>query len=391
MFWPAGLLGLVAVGGMALADIFSDDNEFSDDESEADPDLLDAQTDPIPPEDWLNNATGDTTWDTTGDTTADDGLAEDPGLETGGASDGLILSGGPGVDFLAGGDGNDSLDGAAGPDQLNGYGGDDWLDGAAGDDQLFGEAGDDTLYGGGGADQLHGGYGADSLFGEAGQDQLFGHDGADLLDGGAGADRIEGGLGDDVLWGGAGDDSLQGAEGDDLIVGGAGVDTLFGGWGDDTLSGLEPGEGPDTANPVAGTDTGPDTSDADPDGLAGSDFLNADFLNGGAGADTIVTGAGDVVTAGEDGDSIVLGDWILDGEAAELTDYNPAEDQLTLVWDMKSDPDPEIEVLADPLTPGLSHILVNGGELAHVYSSGAMSAGDIELVDYADMPDLTPT
>ncbi len=176
-----------------------------------------------------------------------------------------------------------------------------------------------------------------------------------------------------MLLGGRGDDALLGAEGDDVLDGGEGADVLFGGWGDDILTGLE------QANTPSGATSG--VTETEPE---------SDFLNGGGGDDTLLTGAGDVVTAGDGADSIVLGDWIADGDAAELTDFNPEEDRLMLVWDTEQDPDPEIEVIADPVTPGLTHIVVNGAELARVQGGGDVSAADILLVDYADAPDLTP-
>lgn len=96
--------------------------------------------------------------------------------------------------------------------------------------------------------------------------------------------------------------------------------------------------------------------------------------------------AGDGTTAGEGADDIVLGDWIAGQAPAELTDFDPAEDRIMVVWDTVADPDPEIEVATDPLTPGLSRILVNGTELARVQGGGTLRAEDILLVDYADAP-----
>ena len=374
MVWLAGLLGLVAIGGVALADIFSDDDLTEDAEDEG---PADAEPDRAPE---TANAESLLPLDTgsTGEENVDESRDLQPLPDDG--PQGLTLTGGPEIDFLSGGAGEDDIAGGSGQDQINGYGGDDRIAGGPGGDRLTGADGDDRLAGGTGADVLHGGYGADDLRGEAGDDQLFGHAGADRLAGGAGGDRMEGGLGDDTLLGGAGDDALHGAESDDVLEGGAGADTLFGGWGDDTLSGLEPRDGGTTPG-----DTETDPARPGPEGHPASDFLN-----GGSGADTILAGAGDVVTAGEAGDDIVLGGWIAEGAAAELMDYDPAEDQLMLVWDTKADPAPEIEVTADPEIPGMSHIVVNGTELARVHGGAAVAPGDIRLVDYADAPDLAP-
>ena len=67
--------------------------------------------------------------------------------------------------------------------------------------------------------------------------------GNDLLSGGDGYDDLFGGLGNDTLNGGTGWDWLFGGEGNDSLNGGAGDDLLVGGPGDDTLTG---GSGSDT-------------------------------------------------------------------------------------------------------------------------------------------------
>ena len=133
-------------------------------------------------------------------------------------------------DILSGLDVDDVLTGSGGDDQINGYGGDDIVDGAAGDDDLHGGSGADQIHAGDGDDVLHGGGGQDTLSGGDGDDSLFGH---------ADDDTLFGDTGDDSMNGGDGDDALHGGLGDDVLAGGEGSDSLFGGWGDDVLSGVD--------------------------------------------------------------------------------------------------------------------------------------------------------
>lgn len=258
----------------------------------------------------------------------------------------LILPGDSGDNVLQGGDGND---------QIGGYEGDDILRGRDGDDGLYGADGDDILSGGAGDDTLHGEYGDDTLRGGDGDDMMFGHYGADDLRGGDGDDEMHGGQDDDTLHGGKGDDALHGSDGDDTLAGGAGQDTLFGGVGDDTLTGADDGN-------------------------------TSDFLNGGGGNDTILAGAGDVVTGGDGADTIGLDHRIAGAGTADLMDFDPAEDRLLVIWDTTGNPDPDIEVLDDPDDPGLSHIVIDGIEIALVRGGGVVSVDDILLVDIADAP-----
>lgn len=50
---------------------------------------------------------------------------------------------------------------------------------------------------------------------------------------------------------------------------------------------------------------------------------------------------------------------------------------------LEQNPTPEIEVIADEDTPGLSHIWINGNEVASVMGGATLSAEDIVVVDHA--------
>lgn len=238
MFLFASLLGILAVGGVALAtDLSTQTDEDEPDEALSDePENLSAAT-----------------------------PAQDD-------ADGLILAGNNAAESVLGGTGDDLV---------NGYAGDDMISGGDGHDDLHGGEGNDHLSGGSGNDVLHGEDGQDMLSGDDGHDQLFGHNDDDRLMGGTGDDELHGGAGNDALLGGAGNDVLHGGLGDDVLAGGDGQDTLFGGAGDDVLSGVEGGmsDDPTDADFLNGG-TGDDTI------VAGGN----DVVTGGEGADDVVLG-----------------------------------------------------------------------------------------------------
>jgi Ca2+-binding RTX toxin-like protein len=207
-------------------------------------------------------------------------------------SSGGATYGGDGNDTIIGGPGNDSLFGGDGDDYIRGGDGDDIIDGGRGKNLLYGDGGNDTfnaytvegnpdgdtIFGGAGNDTIYGGAGKDVIFGEGGDDVIYGGGGDDVINGGDGNDTIygdmhgfargsdgndtiDGGAGDDVIHGQGGNDTLRGGDGNDRLFGDSGVDHLYGGNGKDYLDG----------------------------GFWSFDSLNvADYLEGGAGADTFV-------------------------------------------------------------------------------------------------------
>jgi Ca2+-binding RTX toxin-like protein len=175
------------------------------------------------------------------------------------------------------------------------------------------------------------------------------------LEGGIGQDLLNGGLGDDTLDGDEGDDQLFGREGDDILQGGIGRDVLSGGEGDDHLTGY------------VLDDNGDDVDDFD-------------YLNGGDGDDTLIIGEGDVATGGEGADIFALGDWI-DGEAAELVDYDSSEDQIMIVYE--GDP-PEVELRTNADQPSLSEIVVDGAVIGKMPTDLAPDVSDLVLVAAED-------
>jgi Ca2+-binding RTX toxin-like protein len=305
---------------------------------------------------------------------------------TGSAGDNL-LNGLAGADRLSGGSGNDTLNGGLGNDNL---------DGGEGDDILEGQAGADTLTGGNGFDVV--GYWSalagvildladaskntgdaegdilssiEHVSGTSHDDELYGDDSGNGFAGDNGNDLLSGRAGDDYLTGGAGNDTLDGGEGIDTYGtdgsqgepfgiyvnllsrtaydGHGNVDTLIsienadGGALDDVLAGdlnanyLRGWEGNDTLDGNDGNDSlegadGKDElygGDGDDDLQGGSD---EDLLEGGAGNDVLHNEAGvDTFMGGED-DDIFRNGWN-EAEAGEIFDGSDGIDTITVLGD----------------------------------------------------------
>jgi hypothetical protein len=248
-----------------------------------------------------------------------------------------------------GGEGNDRIEEA---DTADGGPGDDSILGSAfayTEETLHGGPGNDSIDGGGSIDEIHGGPGDDALVdgGGAGEARIFGDEGGDTIGaageraaiaGGDGEDRIvsgarvaDGGPGDDVLQGGP---LLRGAEGDDTLTAademnltwlGLRGNTLEGGPGDDTLTGgriddlLDGGEGADVHAGGEGSDTLSYRSRGEPvtidlrtaertvAGEGDSAAGDVERIEGTAGDDRIVAGAGPIAVDGFLGEDVIVG------------------------------------------------------------------------------------
>ena len=169
--------------------------------------------------------------------------------------DSVILGWG-GVDFLYAGGGDDTVWGGDGTDYLTGGGGDDWVGGGNGDDFIYTSTGHDTLDGQTGVDTLvltaeqSAGWSVDLQLGQGFQivGQLFQPGSivntAEIAD----FENVEGSIADDVIIGDGNNNRLSDKGGshtaidDDWIEGGAGDDTITSFSGTDTLDG---GDGED--------------------------------------------------------------------------------------------------------------------------------------------------
>jgi hypothetical protein len=183
----------------------------------------------------------------------------------------------------------------------------------------------DPAFGTGGTDAVTGTFEDNDLTGDDGQNALFGDEGNDTLSGGGGNDELYGDFGNDDLRGGAGVDFLSGGEGDDALDGGEGRDLLFGGDGNDTI-------------------------------LVG----DGDIAQGGVGADTFI-GADHT-----------------DGDAGFVSDFNPTEDRIEVIYDPFANPEPMIEV-QDFSDGSGADIILDGEVILSVAGAQGLDPNMIEL------------
>lgn len=233
-------------------------------------------------------------------------------------------------DIFMGNDTGESI--VAGP-------GNDYVDAKGGDDRIFAGSGDDTVNAGDGDDRMLGG---------TGDDVIYGGNGNDLVRPGDGDDRVFLGSGNDILLNDdEGDDFIRGGKGADFIDDRAGANTIFGEEGADII--------------IA----------TDEDGVAG-----ADSVHGGYGNDTILADEGDTVTGGANEDEFIveIGD-ITDDAPTIITDMNPAEDRVNLVFNenavnaevelLQADNGEDVNVLVD----GNLQTVLQGVQLADLDGS----------------------
>ena len=101
-------------------------------------------------------------------------------------------------------------------------------------------------------------------------------------------------------------------------------------------------------------------------GLTGSSDTEADTLIGGAGADVLMLGGGDIASGGGGGDEFILGDWIAAGAPATITDFQGSSD-IVVVALADDNADANVEIAEDG--PATRHILIDGTRVASVSGS----------------------
>jgi Ca2+-binding RTX toxin-like protein len=355
-----------------------------------------------------------------------------------------VLYGDDGNDALTAGRGDDHLHGGAGNDEMWGNAGNDTFDGGPGADGFYGAAGIDTvrydllpagvhvdlalntadggdatgdtfnsievvigtrfndfISGDAAANTLSGGAGRDVLFGNGGNDTLHGGEGRDVLTGGSGNDMVHGGSGTDLLWGNAGNDTLEGGAGADVLAGGAGRDTAdytassaavqinlvtgaaHGGDAEgDTLNSIENLTGSAFADTLTGN-----AANNHLIGGYGTDLLDNDVLDGGAGNDLLEGGIGNDILIGGAGADVLIG-----GAGADTFVFRSVQESLPGAMDTIVD-------LAFPDVSQQSHIDLSAidadtkiaGDQAFTYIAGAAfshSAGELRFSDHVLQGDV---
>ncbi len=186
-----------------------------------------------------------------------------------------------------------------------------------------------------------------------------------------GDDTVYAGEGDDEVYGGPGDDTIYGEAGDDVLIGGDGSDTVEGGEGDDFI---------DTSGSAPASDYGADLPDPYPDIPEDADKTNdLDFVDGGAGNDTIFTGDDADVILGGTGDDRIDGgldddvieggegdDFIIGGHGSDSIDGGAGNDEIwgglgagTDLLNIEDEDDPDLGI--DDPRPDNGIDIIDGG------------------------------
>ena len=110
-----------------------------------------------------------------------------------------------------------------------------------------------------------------------------------------------------------------------------------------------------------------------------SDSQGIDFLNGGTGNDTLMIGAGDYAHGGEGADQFTLGDWIGPGDCAHISDYDPAEDDIVILYDAAAHTDPQVELITEAGS-GDATVMLDGIPLAVIANGSGLTVDALKLM-----------
>lgn len=163
----------------------------------------------------------------------------------------------------------------------------------------------------------------------------------------------------------------------DVAFGGQGSDSVFGGNGNDVIAASDLFNRELTAEDYEQFRDGELTDDENGNplfanlGLTGEDDgAVSDMLSGGAGNDTIFLGNADVARGGDGKDDFILGDWINEDSAAEITDFS-AKDDMIIVAVQSLD-----AVVTTQIVDGVGQVLVDGAVVANI--AGDFAEGDLD-------------
>lgn len=229
-----------------------------------------------------------------------------------------------------------------------------------------------------GPDTLTGGVGNDFIEGLAGDDQIFGLDGNDTLAGGLDLDSINGGDGNDAI--GYPDYRAQGADAADFVDGGAGTDTLYliETYGAQSNDdNLVNVEVVNLYNPI-GTNATVFLSAQTESFTVNILDANGQNVQGGSGADTLNGGGGGDQLSGNDGDDVIEG-----GPGSDTLNGGAGADRY--IYKEATDGGPTGDAIS--FTSGVDKIVLQGNLLSGLDNS-ANNVLDWQTVTGADTVDL---
>lgn len=217
---------------------------------------------------------------------------------------------------------------------------------------------------------------------------------------------------DDIIQSGAGDDTVYAGEGNDEITDEEGSDTVYGEAGDDFIDVSGPNSGPNTfddivADPSILGDAGLDDTPL-PDGVPYDSLQDAnptddiDYVDGGDGDDTIITGddadtvfggsGNDTIYSGIDDDTVYGGDGddiIIDVQGSDIVDGGAGDDYINVGTDTFSDYVGDDPALPNGLYPyATDQNTADGQDIVHGGAGNdTILTGDDADIVYGDQGD----
>ncbi len=232
-----------------------------------------------------------------------------------GAGTNSVTTGG-GNDTIAVGDGTSTIDAGAGINSITGGIGSATITTGVGDDTITLTSGGGTITASDGVNNINVGAGNYTITTGSGADTIVTGTGNSTIDAGGGANSVTVGTGTNSITTGSGNDTLVGGAGNDTFHAGLGTNTITGGGGTDTLDYSNISSTAITTSLLAGTTTGTGLSDtftgitrliatSNNDTLTGS--TAAEYIDAGAGNDTVTGGGGNDIIYGNDGNDTLTG------------------------------------------------------------------------------------
>ena len=151
---------------------------------------------------------------------------------------------------------------------------------------------------------------------------------------------------------------------------------MFGDTGEDVMISVATSGDPELVGDGAGPDAGLVNLAMTVDDDAGSQ--GSDVVNGGWDDDVLLFGDGDTVTGGNGADTFVAGPWMTGENNTVVTDFDPEEDRLVVMYDGDGVPVPMVSVNGD----GDATVSFSAGEASFVLTGvgAGFTAANVEMV-----------